>query len=45
MSKMAGMKVIHAGTPEEVGNRVLNEFTKKQAPLRGEPASEILTGM
>lgn len=44
VSKMAGMKVIHAGTPEEVGSSVLNEFTKKQAPLRGEPASEILTG-
>jgi thymidylate kinase len=44
VSKMAGMKVIHAGTPEEVGNGVLNEFTQKQAPLRGGPAPEILTG-
>lgn len=43
VSRIAGMKVIHAGTPEEVGNSVRNEFKKKLAPFRGGHASEALT--
>jgi thymidylate kinase len=45
ISKMAGMKVIHAGSPEEVRSSVLSEFRKKLAPYRQGPASEILTDM
>jgi thymidylate kinase len=44
VSKMAGMKVIHAGTPEEVGTRVRSELTKKLASSQNWPAPEILTG-
>ena len=43
VSKMAGMKVIHAGTPEEVGKNVLGEFSRTLAPFQNSPASEILT--
>lgn len=43
ISKMAGMKVIHAGTAEEVGKNVLSEFTRTLAPFQDQPASEILT--
>jgi thymidylate kinase len=43
ISKMAGMKVIHAGSPEEVRSSVLGEFTKKLAPMQPGPASPILT--
>ena len=43
LSKMAGMKVIHAGDPEEVGKIVLNEFTRRLAPFQDQPASQILT--
>ena len=43
VSKIAGMKVIHAGTPEEVGTRVRNELSRKLAPVQDQPAFDILT--
>lgn len=43
ISKMAGMKVIHAGSPEEVRSSVLSEFRKKLAPRQPGPGSPILT--
>ncbi len=43
VSKIAGMKVIHAGTPEEVGTRVRYELSRKLAPVQDQPAFDILT--
>jgi len=43
ISTIAGMKVIHAGTPEEVGNSVRYELAKKLASSQDWPASEFLT--
>jgi thymidylate kinase len=45
ISKMAGMKVIHAGSPEEVRSSVLSEFRKKLAPMQPGPGSPVLTDM
>ncbi len=43
VGKIAGMKVIHAGTPEEVGTRVRYELSRKLAPVHDQPAFDILT--
>lgn len=43
VSKIAGMKLIHAGTPREVGNKVRDELATKLAPTPHWHASEFLT--
>jgi thymidylate kinase len=44
ISKNAGMNVIHAGTPQEVGNSVRRVLTNKLGQSLNWPIPEILTG-
>jgi len=43
VSKMAGMKVIHAGTPEDVGNNVRRELAEKFGQFQNCPIPAFLT--
>ncbi len=44
MSKNAGMNVIHAGTPQEVGNNVRRVLAKKLGQFHNWPVPEFLIG-